>query len=183
MPPHLVVVLDAHADGVDEDGDHDAPAEVLALHDAPQLPPHVLPHLLALPEAVLPLSAAALVAAPLLWPRLFQRVLLVLLAVHRLPHVPLVLLQGAQGAVVRVARHRQADGVGQRLGAVVLLVLVRAVGGCNRKQSDGLEFETMFRPSVWLCVLSLAVCCTIHAAANCPSLSVHTSSHWMVAHL
>lgn len=125
------MVLDAHADGVDEDCDHDAPAEVLALHDAPQLPPHVLPHLLAVPQAAPPLLSLALVAAPLLRARLLQRVLLILLAVHRLPHLPLVLLQGTQRTGVRVARHRQADGVGQRLGVVVLLALVRAVGGCN----------------------------------------------------
>lgn len=40
-PPaaHLLVVLDAHAEGVDQDGDHDAPVEVLALHDPLQLLP------------------------------------------------------------------------------------------------------------------------------------------------
>lgn len=36
---HLLVVLDAHAEGVDQDGDHDAPVEVLALHDPLQLLP------------------------------------------------------------------------------------------------------------------------------------------------
>lgn len=131
QPPHLVVVLDAHADGVDEDCNHDAPAEVLALHDAPQLPPHVLPHLLAVPQAAPFLFLAALMAAALLRTRLLQHVLLILLAVHRFPRLPLVLLQGAQGTVVRVARHCQANGVGQRLGVVLLLALVRAVGGCN----------------------------------------------------
>jgi hypothetical protein len=35
--PHtgLLVVLDPHAHGVDQDGHHYAPAEVLAVHDAP----------------------------------------------------------------------------------------------------------------------------------------------------
>lgn len=31
--PYLLVVLDAHAEGVDQDGDHDPPAEVLAVHN------------------------------------------------------------------------------------------------------------------------------------------------------
>lgn len=44
---YLLVVLDAHADGVDQDGDHDASVEVLALHDPPQLRPDAVPQLLA----------------------------------------------------------------------------------------------------------------------------------------
>lgn len=42
---YLLVVLDAHTDGVDQDGDHDASVEVLALHDSPQLHPRVVPQL------------------------------------------------------------------------------------------------------------------------------------------
>lgn len=41
------MVLDAHADGVDQYGDHDASVEVLALHNSPQLHPRVVPQLLA----------------------------------------------------------------------------------------------------------------------------------------
>lgn len=44
---YLFVVLDPHADGVDQDGDHDASVEVLALHDSPQLPPRLAPQVLA----------------------------------------------------------------------------------------------------------------------------------------
>lgn len=41
FPPaaHLLMVLNAHAERVDQDGDHDAPVEVLALHDPLQLLP------------------------------------------------------------------------------------------------------------------------------------------------
>lgn len=126
---YLVMMLDAHADGVDEDGDHDAPAEVLALHDAPQFPPHILPDLPAVSEARPLLLAALILAAALLPSRLLHRVLLVLLPVHRVPHISFPLFQGAHGAVLGILRDRQADGVGQWLGAVVLLALVRAVGG------------------------------------------------------
>lgn len=65
------MVLDAHADGVDEDGDHDASVEVLALHDAPQLQPHLMPQLLAalrgtaFPAASLPAFLALLLPARL----------------------------------------------------------------------------------------------------------------------
>lgn len=45
--PYLLVVLDAHADGVDQNGDHDASVKVLALHDAPQFHPDLVPQLLA----------------------------------------------------------------------------------------------------------------------------------------
>lgn len=36
--PHsyLLVVLDAHAEGIDQDGDHDSPAKVLAVHNLPE---------------------------------------------------------------------------------------------------------------------------------------------------
>lgn len=44
-------MLDAHADGVDENGDHNAPAEVLALHDTPKSPPHTIPSVPTMPEA------------------------------------------------------------------------------------------------------------------------------------
>lgn len=37
------MVLNPHADGVDKDGHHDASVKVLALYDAPQLLPRVLP--------------------------------------------------------------------------------------------------------------------------------------------
>lgn len=57
---HLFMVLDAHADSVDQDSDHDASVEVLALHDAPQLDAHLHPHTpaaaLARPPLNLPLA-------------------------------------------------------------------------------------------------------------------------------
>ena len=80
---YLLVVFDAHADGVDEDGDHDASVEVLALHDAPELHPDLVPQPLApppgvAPPAFLPLSpAAASVPLPvrLLYLRLPRRLI------------------------------------------------------------------------------------------------------------
>lgn len=45
--PYLLMVLNAHADGVDQNGDHDASVEVFALHDSPQLHACVVPQFLA----------------------------------------------------------------------------------------------------------------------------------------
>lgn len=44
---YLLMVLDAHADGVDQDGYHDASVEVFALYDAPQLNPDLTPNVFA----------------------------------------------------------------------------------------------------------------------------------------
>lgn len=33
---YLLMVLDAHAEGIDQDGDHDSPAKVLAVHNLPE---------------------------------------------------------------------------------------------------------------------------------------------------
>lgn len=41
---YLVVVLDAHADGIDKDGDHNPSVEILALHDTPKLHSHFIPN-------------------------------------------------------------------------------------------------------------------------------------------
>lgn len=41
---YLVMMLDAHTDGVDKNSDHNTPAEVLALHNAPKFPPHIVPN-------------------------------------------------------------------------------------------------------------------------------------------
>lgn len=46
---NLLMMLYAHADGVDEDGHHDSSVEVFALHDAPQFDPHLHPQLSAPP--------------------------------------------------------------------------------------------------------------------------------------
>lgn len=46
-------MFDAHTDGVDENSNHNAPTEVLALHDAPQLHPGVVPQAAAALAAVL----------------------------------------------------------------------------------------------------------------------------------
>lgn len=45
---YLLMVFDAHADGVDQYGDHDASVEILALHNSPQLHLCVVPDLHAL---------------------------------------------------------------------------------------------------------------------------------------
>lgn len=39
LEPYLLVVFDAHADGIYQNGDHDASVEVLAFYNAPQLLP------------------------------------------------------------------------------------------------------------------------------------------------
>lgn len=43
LHPHLLVIFYAHAERVDEDGDHDASVKVFTLHDPPQLLPEAQP--------------------------------------------------------------------------------------------------------------------------------------------
>lgn len=43
LHPHLLVVFYAHAERVNEDGDHDASVKVFTLHDPPQLLPEAQP--------------------------------------------------------------------------------------------------------------------------------------------
>lgn len=63
--PYLLVVLDAQADGVYQDGDHDASVEVFAFHDAPQLHPHFVPQPLAsLPGTTSSVGPCAVLACP-----------------------------------------------------------------------------------------------------------------------
>lgn len=60
---YLVMMLDAHTDGIDENSDHNAPAEVLALYNAPQFPPHIIPNVFTMSKACplpLPLSISPL---------------------------------------------------------------------------------------------------------------------------
>lgn len=124
-------MFDSHADRVDQNRNHDASAEILALHDAPQFPPHVVPHVFTMSKAcplsfALPIAAVLLVV--LLLPRLFYSIFLIFLSVHGVSHSRGPLFQSAYGAVLGILRDSQADGVGQGLGAVVLLALVWTVG-------------------------------------------------------
>lgn len=125
------MMFDSHADGVDQDCDHNASAEILALHDAPEFPPHIIPHVFTMSKArplsfALPIGAVLLVA--LLLAGLFNCIFLIFLSVHRVSHSPRPLFQSTYGAVLRVLRDSQTDGVGQWLRAVVLLALVGTVG-------------------------------------------------------
>lgn len=125
------MMLDSHTDSVDQNGDHNAPAEVLALHDAPEFPPHIIPKVFTMSKAcLLPLSLSTptLLLMVLLLARLFNRIFLVFLPVHGVSHSPRALFQCTYGAVLGILRDSQTDGVGQWLRAVVLLALVRTAG-------------------------------------------------------
>lgn len=77
---YLVMMLDAHADGVDKNSDHNTPAEVLALHDAPKFFSHLSPHVYQIPEACPPLPLhhllPPLLQVVLLLPCFFYSILL-----------------------------------------------------------------------------------------------------------
>lgn len=61
------MVLYAHADGIDENCDHDASVEVFALHDLPQLQPGAVANVLACyPRAAAPVVLVALPSLPAL---------------------------------------------------------------------------------------------------------------------
>lgn len=51
---YLVMMLNAHTDGVDKNSDHNTPAEVLALHNAPKFPSHIIPNVTTLSKACPP---------------------------------------------------------------------------------------------------------------------------------
>lgn len=126
-------MLDAHTDSVDENSDHYAPAEVLALYNAPQFPPHIIPDVFTMSKACplsLLLSFSLLLEVVLVLARLFHCILLVFLPAGRVSRRPRPLFhrQCTYGAVLGVLRDGQTDGVSQRLRAVVLLVLVRTLG-------------------------------------------------------
>lgn len=127
-------MLDAHADGVDEDGDHDAPAEVFALHDAPEFPPHARPDVPQASEArPLPPPTPHLLLL-LFLVQFLHCVFLLVLPVGAVPRSPCPFRPCTYGAVVGALRHGQAHGVGHRLGAVLRPALVRAVGRCTEAE-------------------------------------------------
>lgn len=124
-------MFDSHADGVDQNCNHNASAEILALHDAPEFLPHIIPHVFTMPKAcplsfALPIGTVLLVV--LLLARLFYCIFLIFLSVHRVSHSPRPLFESTYGAVLGILGDSQTDGVGQRLRAVVLLALVWTVG-------------------------------------------------------
>lgn len=113
---YLLVVLYAHADGVDENRDHDASVEVFALHDLPQLHPRVVPNV----RAWLP------AAAPLLPPALLT--LLALVFATRTAPLLICLLHSSVFCFVLLGANR-THPVGERQGRGTLGAAVAARGG------------------------------------------------------
>lgn len=106
--PYLLVVLYAHADGVDENGDHDASVEVFALHDLPQLGPRVVPNA----RAWLPAAAPVLA----------------LLFATRTAPLPICLLHSSIFCLVLLGANRP-HSVGERQGRGALGTAVADRGG------------------------------------------------------
>lgn len=123
-------MLDSHADSVDKNRDHDAPAEVFALHDAPEFPPHTVPNVPQVSEAgpLPPLYPYILLLPALLLVHFLHCILLLVLPTEAAPLCPGPFRLCTYRAVVGALRHGQADGVGRRLGAVVRPALMWAVG-------------------------------------------------------
>lgn len=129
IPSYLVMMLDAHADSVDENSDHNAPAEVLALHNAPEFPSHIIPNVFKMSKTgLLPLFTFTFHLTVLLLARLFYCIFLIFLPVRRVAHSPCPFFQCTYRTVLKILRDSQTDGVGHGLRAVVLLALVRTVG-------------------------------------------------------
>lgn len=125
---YLVMMLDAHADGVNEDGDHDPPAEVLALHDAPKFFPRAAPEISAATKACpprpLPL-VSLLLQVVFLFVCFVDGIIFIFFVIRRVPHVPRAFFkwQCTHGAVVGVLWDRQTDGVGLWAGVLLAVVL------------------------------------------------------------
>lgn len=122
------MVLDAHAQRVDEDGDHNPPVEILALHDLLQLAAESLPQagdlvpllgFLLLPPLPAPLllELVSVVAVPQVLGELVDAVAVGVAAVG-LAEGELGVLQeaGAEGTVLQLAGQRAARRAGQRAG-------------------------------------------------------------------
>lgn len=127
-PAHLLVVLDAHAQRVDENGDHNPPVEVLAFHDPLQLAAERLPQagdlvpllgllLLPPPPAALLLELVPVVAVPQVLGELVDAIAVGVAAVG-LAEGELRILQeaGAEGAILQLAGQRPPRRAGQRAG-------------------------------------------------------------------
>lgn len=140
-------MLDAHTDSVDENGDHDAPAEVFALHDAPEFPPHASPDVSQVSEAR-PLPPPSPPFLLLFLVQFLHCVLLLVLPVGAVPHSPRPFCPCTYGAVIRALRHGQTHGVGHRLGAVLRPALVRAVGCCTDAETNlAFTVQSVFKRS------------------------------------
>lgn len=122
------MVLDTHAQRVDENGYHDPPVEVLALHDPLQLAAESLPQagdlvpllgffLLPPPPAPLLLELVSVVAVPQVLGELVDAIAVGVAAV-RLAEGELGVLQeaGTEGTVLQLAGQRAARWAGQRAG-------------------------------------------------------------------
>lgn len=122
------MVLDAHAQRVDENGYHDPPVEVLALHDPLQLAAESLPQagdlvpllgflLLLPPPAPLLLELVPVVAMPQVLGELVDTIAVRVAAVG-LAEGEFGVLQeaGAEGTVLQLAGQRAARRAGQRAG-------------------------------------------------------------------
>lgn len=123
------MMLNAHADSVDKNCNHNALAEVFALHNSPEFPPHIIPHVFTLSKACplsLPFSAILLLAD--LLAHLFYCIILIFLPICRVSRSPRPLCQGTYRAVISVLRNSQTDGIGHWLGTVVWLALMWTVG-------------------------------------------------------
>lgn len=114
---YLLVVLYAHADGINEDCDHDASVKVFALHDLPELHPGAVPNVLACsPGAAAPVVPGALPS------------LLALLFVTGTNPLPIGLLHSSIVCFVLFGAN-WTDSIGERKGRGTLGAAVSDGGG------------------------------------------------------
>lgn len=136
---YLVVVLDAHADCIDKDGDHNPSVEVLALHDTPKFHSHFIPKVFTFHQT----GAFALLhfSGVLLIPPLIQGVHIPvtpsILPIGRVVRRPRSLFdrqgRGTLRAFLRIWSDREGNGVLESLGAVVQLAFVNTVSRYKTK--------------------------------------------------
>lgn len=115
------MVLDAHADCIDEDGDHNPSVEVLAFNDTPKLHSYFIPDVFTFPETgafilqrVLGILVPPLFQVAVIPVGLLQRTLL-FLPIGRMPRRPLPLLErqscGTLWTLLWVWGDGEGDGV------------------------------------------------------------------------
>lgn len=114
---YLLMVLYAHADGVDQNRDHDASVEVFALHNLPQLHPGAVPNVLACSPGA---------AGPVLLGT-FLSLLTLLFATGTNP-IPIGLLHSSIVCFILFGANR-TDSVGERKGCGTLGAAVADRGG------------------------------------------------------
>lgn len=169
---YLVMVLDAHADCIDEDGDHNPSIEVLAFNYTPKLHSYFTPNIFTFPKTSgFPLRQVLRVIVHLLAQAVLIPVALLQCTLHFLPigwvprqSRPLLEWQGGSTlwTLLWVRGDRERDCVLQRLGGVVQLGIVITMRRCETEEKFNIYLTFSYNTITFLLFSFLDNC---HAAA------------------